>query len=168
MWLTKILDFLKPKLPDLLVRSFYEDDGRTVSSSRIMGALTFFVLHFCNVVLVSVITYSIFKVVKMAPIDNQALTSLLGSIKYLSLLYLILAATALALYRINIWKYVSAIKNGVNSGVDSVEDAIEQNTKKVQTTAMAPGDSSVLKPTKSEATPQKSQVSSTNAEDNEL
>lgn len=130
MWFIKLLEFLKPKLPEFLKRSFMEEDGKTVSSSRIMGGLTFVVLHFCNVILVSAISWSIIKVIRLVPIDNAALSSLLGSIKYLSLLYLILAATALALYGVNIWKYVASIRNGVNSRVDDLEEAVE---KEVQT-----------------------------------
>lgn len=130
MWIIKLLDYLKPKLPEFIKRSFLEEDGKTVSSSRIMGGLTFVVLHFCNVVLVSAISWSIIKVMKLNPIDNVALASLLGSIKYLSLLYLILAATALALYGVNIWKYVASIRSGINSKADEVAEEVEKEVQK--------------------------------------
>jgi hypothetical protein len=134
MWfvklVTKILEFLKPKMPSFIKRAFLEDDGIRVSSSRIMGALTFGVLHLCNVVLIGAISWSLIKVIQTHPIDNMALISLLGSIKYLSLLYLILAATALALYGVNVWKYLNEIKNGVSYSADALEKDVEKDTEK--------------------------------------
>jgi hypothetical protein len=144
---------MKPKMPEFIKKAFLEDDGKTVSSSRLMGGLTFAVLHFCNVTLVGAISWGIWSVIKIHPIDNMALTSLLGSIKYLALLYLILAATALALYGINIWKYVSAIKNGLNNDVDGLEEEVTktstqvESTKTVTTPTKAP-EVQVEKPTK--------------------
>lgn len=146
----KVATMLRPHLPETLQKAITEPGGKEVSSTRVWGGITFAVLLLCNMALVGTICWGIRKVLYLAPVDNVALASLLGSIKNLAWLYLVLAATALSLYGINVWKYINTLKNGLSTVAKDVEDSEDSDDKPATTETKQPIDSkaSVVKPDK--------------------
>jgi len=128
----KFMNAIKPRLPETLKKIIQEHDHSTYSSARAWGGWIFLILGICNLILAGSIGWGIHHVLMLTPIDNPALLSLVTSIKNLAWLYVILAATALALYGINVWKYVAQIRNGIynriGQNIPDTDDDIQQPT----------------------------------------
>ena len=131
-WMDKIKGILTPKI---LMDAVKEPDGKRVSSARIWGGIIITVLLACNVALVGTMSYGIWKCMYYEPHDILALKTIVDGIKDMAYLYFIMAATALALYGINVFKYISEIKNGVANTIDqAVASAVgEESTENKDT-----------------------------------
>ena len=89
------------------LRMMASDDHGVPSSSRAIGAAIFVVLGVC---LASITAVFLWKIVQTN--DQINLSTMVTAITKFGWLYMILAATALSLYGINVWKYLAQIRAG--------------------------------------------------------
>jgi hypothetical protein len=89
------------------MRLMASDDRGTPSSSRVIGALIFIVLGVSLAAITAVLLWKI-----VVTNDQINLSTVVTAITKFGWLYMILAATALSLYGINVWKYIAQIRAG--------------------------------------------------------
>jgi hypothetical protein len=89
------------------LRLMASDDRGTPSSSRVIGILIFSVLAASVAAITSVLLFKI-----VVSNDPVIIGHVVTAITKFGWLYMILAATALSLYGINVWKYIAQIRAG--------------------------------------------------------
>jgi hypothetical protein len=123
------LRYLVHRIIDFLGGSMYEPDGKTPSSARLIAVSIFTTLNVLTIGIVGGLVRMIVVTTRQIPHLAEIGKSTADLVKTVELLtkatvtislwwFLFLAATALSLYGINVWKYVAAIRAGTNAGPD--------------------------------------------------
>lgn len=103
------MQFLNPmrELFDFLKMMISDDSGHP-SSSRGIGLILFSCLSICVSAVTGVFLY---KIVTVS--DSQTVKVVTDALIRFTWIYVIMAATALSLYGIHVWKYIAQIRTGV-------------------------------------------------------
>lgn len=100
--------FVDPMKEFLRFLSLMASDDRGVpSASRVIGAVIFTILGVSLAAITAVLLWKI-----VVTTDQVNLSTVVGALSKSMWIYMILAATALSLYGINIWKYIAQIRAG--------------------------------------------------------
>ena len=89
------------------LKRMISDDNGVPSSSRLIGMEIFTLLAVCVGSITGVFLWKLYWTS-----DSMVVKILVEGINKFAWFYMILAATALSLYGINVWKYIAQIKNG--------------------------------------------------------
>lgn len=117
------LRYVIHRVIDFLGGSMYEPDGHTPSSARLVAVSIFTTLNVLTIAIVAGLVRMIVVLSRQIPHLAEIGKSTADLVRTVELLtkatvtislwwFLFLAATALSLYGINVWKYVAAIRAG--------------------------------------------------------